>query len=766
MAGPGLTTNVDSTYVDNAQDASVKVHQQDHDKIANLLNIFDIGVAPTDGKAYIYNAASGLYKLATPSGAAGAAGTSFLWLGQWSSATTYHIREAVYYGGNSYISLTTHTNSVPQVDANNQPISSANWDVLAAGGQDGLTIVGPKGDPGVGLPGPSAERLQSFLNFSGVATIDGNNGSYVEMTLSGHATITLDDTSGSQVSALTFRIKQAGSGSNTIDWVNASWALTGGAPPTLGTAVGAVNVVSFDQVKGEWVGYAPGAGTGTTPPVIVPPPDVWLDLLMEALADAADTTNKVDTNGLASYVMGSNVQVGNKRGGLVAVVVVTDNSLDPPVPTLVGAGASSWHFCITKTFGTAANRRRISLFAARDALSAAAAPFTVSMAGAGMSYVGCWLKAVRTSVIVEPTFVDTAIAKAVARAYSDAGETSLAPRVTLASPDDALNRGIMFEAGNVATTFTPEAGLVEIGSVLNLGSPTIQGHAVWDDTAFDTTPSSTITNTSNWAVVATEMERGGTFTPPPVGIPPIDLEVILVGFDTTDQTADYVTSAGGFVASVGAGTSVLFGNARMGIVDVANSTTGSVDPVQPTLAGGGMTTWTVAATRVIGASTNRRRLTRFIGWQTTAGAAAPLTVGVSAQATTSISIQAFRTPTTDTAQKTLALANTKMRYYLDAGENAAGPARIAAGDPLAAPQDSDSRFVATMIANAAATAMDPIVAEAGSTLLVNSDSANAPATKMVSVIGNDNTFDTTPSISWNGATLNWTIIATELGQAV
>lgn len=50
------------------------------------------------------------------------------WRGAWSSAATYAINEAVEHHGSSYIATAENTNSEPP---------SANWDLLAAGGEDG-----------------------------------------------------------------------------------------------------------------------------------------------------------------------------------------------------------------------------------------------------------------------------------------------------------------------------------------------------------------------------------------------------------------------------------------------------------------------------------------------------------------------------------------------------------------------------------------------------------------------------------------------------
>lgn len=43
MPGPGLPTNIDSTYADDGADASVRLHQQYHDTLHGFANEFDTG---------------------------------------------------------------------------------------------------------------------------------------------------------------------------------------------------------------------------------------------------------------------------------------------------------------------------------------------------------------------------------------------------------------------------------------------------------------------------------------------------------------------------------------------------------------------------------------------------------------------------------------------------------------------------------------------------------------------------------------------------
>jgi hypothetical protein len=68
VASPNLPTNIDSSYADSATDASAKLHQQYHDTIHALLNQFDVAAVPSDGQAWVYVAAAGLYRPLAVSG--------------------------------------------------------------------------------------------------------------------------------------------------------------------------------------------------------------------------------------------------------------------------------------------------------------------------------------------------------------------------------------------------------------------------------------------------------------------------------------------------------------------------------------------------------------------------------------------------------------------------------------------------------------------------------------------------------------------------
>jgi hypothetical protein len=55
MAGPGLSVTNDTTYADSGTDLSVKIHQQDHDAIAGIVDDFDVANFGTAGYVPIGN---------------------------------------------------------------------------------------------------------------------------------------------------------------------------------------------------------------------------------------------------------------------------------------------------------------------------------------------------------------------------------------------------------------------------------------------------------------------------------------------------------------------------------------------------------------------------------------------------------------------------------------------------------------------------------------------------------------------------------------
>lgn len=55
MAAPNLPVNIDTTYVDDASDSSVKVHQQHHDEVHKVVNLFDDATPSTSGSVPAWN---------------------------------------------------------------------------------------------------------------------------------------------------------------------------------------------------------------------------------------------------------------------------------------------------------------------------------------------------------------------------------------------------------------------------------------------------------------------------------------------------------------------------------------------------------------------------------------------------------------------------------------------------------------------------------------------------------------------------------------
>jgi hypothetical protein len=85
----------------------------------------------------------------------GADGQGFTWMGEWSSVTEYVAYDLVESNGDTYIAITTNTDSEPP---------SADWDLFVVGGAVGAT--GPAGDTGVqGLQGEQGDTGASGVNF-------------------------------------------------------------------------------------------------------------------------------------------------------------------------------------------------------------------------------------------------------------------------------------------------------------------------------------------------------------------------------------------------------------------------------------------------------------------------------------------------------------------------------------------------------------------------------------------------------------------------
>lgn len=67
MTGPGLPVDNDASYADSPTDVTVKRHQQHHDKLAQVANLFDKDATPASGNMLRWDASDLLYKPAAPS---------------------------------------------------------------------------------------------------------------------------------------------------------------------------------------------------------------------------------------------------------------------------------------------------------------------------------------------------------------------------------------------------------------------------------------------------------------------------------------------------------------------------------------------------------------------------------------------------------------------------------------------------------------------------------------------------------------------------
>jgi hypothetical protein len=253
--------------------------------------------------------------------------------------------------------------------------------------------------------------------------------------------------------------------------------------------------------------YNPGGGVGAPPPA-----DVIPTIDMEDWFGVSDSTARLDTgDGVETYITSASYQVGNKKGAVVAVVNTCDDNADPPVPILSGAGASAWTqgtgaSIVTPVTGT--SRRRLTLFFARDAVSATAAPFTVTLPGLNRSNTRCVIKGVKSVGIVSGDWLGLAGAKTVARKYDDAGEVSGTTHAPLGAASDAANRPIVATCFNLNTTLTPLESFEVIGTPTTMINPTIALNFWWHASSFDTTPSATNGANTQWSSIGTELEQG------------------------------------------------------------------------------------------------------------------------------------------------------------------------------------------------------------------------------------------------------------------
>lgn len=530
-----LPTNVDSAYVDDGSNPSQKLHQQHHDVLHFFYNLWEqaiedgVGTWP-DGAIPFWVLSNGQFSIIDPAisgspGPQGDQGRGFLFMGSWSGSTTYHVAtandpeayEVVLYGRHTYYAKTTHTNSQPQTDGTGQPIDSTQWGVFTAGGVDGVDgadgadgAAGPIGPQGP--PGQTRDAFSDLGNVSGAITIDAADATLYKLTLIGDATIDFMDSSGAAGAGITLRVVQGSGAPHTITWGNIlHWYTADSNPPSLGSTAGNVKVVVVDNMNDEWYGYSPG--TAATPPA-----EVFPTLGMEAITGAggADTSNK-NTGGTYIYSAGSAVQIGAKRGGLCAVFMARDDSLDPAIPQLVGGGAN-WQLLGSTLQGlTGTTRRRLSIFACRDATAGAASQFSASVvAAAGESYTGALIFPVRTTGNVPSTWIASMQANMGFRQQADtAGGTEVSTlartRPDLAAAADAANRVVACLSVNVAQVapnpVLETADWEQIGTTYVLSGPTAELRWIWDDVSFDGSVRITVGG-AIWALFAGEMEQG------------------------------------------------------------------------------------------------------------------------------------------------------------------------------------------------------------------------------------------------------------------
>lgn len=95
-------------------------------------------------------------------GAAGSDGRSFIWKGQWLTATAYAVDDVAYQLGSSYICLTAHTSGTFATD-----LAASKWQLVVQKGDTGAT--GPQGIQGV-------QGVQGDPGATGAAGADGADG--------------------------------------------------------------------------------------------------------------------------------------------------------------------------------------------------------------------------------------------------------------------------------------------------------------------------------------------------------------------------------------------------------------------------------------------------------------------------------------------------------------------------------------------------------------------------------------------------------------
>jgi hypothetical protein len=123
------------------------------------------------------------------------------------------------------------------------------------------------------------------------------------------------------------------------------------------------------------------------------------------------------------------------------------------------------------------------------------------------------LKVCRTGGIVPATWETVMEATGVGRTSDDSGENTAVIHCPLAAPQDAANRGIVAfssnqSVGGVGTVMTPEANWDLVGTEAAMTGPNQALWIMWNDTAFDVTPSVVPTAAGAWLAAGAELKQG------------------------------------------------------------------------------------------------------------------------------------------------------------------------------------------------------------------------------------------------------------------
>lgn len=512
MPNPHLPVDVDASYADESDHPDIQIHQQHHDALHGFYNLFNLDDLP-DGGIPFWVDSEGEFQIIDPDiagspGPTGPPGQGFAWLGVYSGATTYHAYDVVRSGRHVFVARITTTGVAPDSAT---PGNNASWDLFAQGGvdgaagspgNDGTSIIGPAGPAG-----PSREAAAPAADVSGAYTLDAGVATGYVLTMTDDTTFTLSDSGGSDFSAITLRLYQGAGGPWTGDFPDVVfWNTTDNNPPDFsGLAEGDLTIVVFDQIFGDWVGHS-RASSGPPAPDTFPTLDMDTTALVSADQGSPDVT--ADGTGTAVYTLGTAVQLGSKRGGVVAVMSTRGDSVDPPIPSLQGAGAT-WVQGPTKIFQvTGTTRRRVTLFFARDASSGAAAAFTITLVStAGFVSTSCAVLGFRTGGIVPTTWRDTMVAKGLSYSVDD-GSDSTHPTLTLAAFGDAANRGIICLFTNLGVTISSALENWTVLGEITGASPTRHLWFMWNNTSSDASFAPVLSGSCAWAVLGSEMEQG------------------------------------------------------------------------------------------------------------------------------------------------------------------------------------------------------------------------------------------------------------------